>query len=50
MTSKIADGFDLQWGAVFGFSTHAEDDTGSLVKEANATEKEMDWTRQQFII
>ncbi len=32
MISKIADGFDLQRCAVFRFSTHAEDDTGSLVK------------------
>ena len=42
MTLKIADGFDVQRGAVFGFGTHADDDTGSLVKVANATEKEME--------
>ena len=41
MTLKIADGFDVQRGAVFGFGAHA-DDTGSLVKVANATEKEME--------
>ena len=40
MISKIADGFDLQRGAIFGFGTHANDDTGSLLKVADATEKE----------
>ena len=40
--SKIADGFDVQRGAIFGFGTHAEDDTGSLVKVSDATEEEME--------
>ena len=40
MISKIADGFDLQRGAIFGFGTHANDDTGTLFKVANATEEE----------
>ena len=38
--SKIADGFDLQRGAVFGFGTHANDDTGTLFKVSSATDKE----------
>ena len=42
MISKIADGFDVQRGAIFGFDTHADDDTGSLVKVSDATEKEME--------
>ena len=41
MTLKIADGLYVQRGAVFGFRAHA-DDTESLVKVANATEKEME--------
>ena len=32
--------FDVQGGAVFGFSTHADDDI--LVKVADATEEEME--------
>ena len=28
--------------SVFGFGTHSGDDTGSLVKVANATEEEME--------
>ena len=40
MLSKIADGFDLQRGAVFGFGTHANDDTGPLLKVADVTGKE----------
>ena len=40
MISKIADGFDLQRGAVFGFGTHANDDTETLFKVVNATEEE----------
>ena len=40
MISKIADGFDLQRGAVFGFGTHANDDTGTLFKVATATDEE----------
>ena len=42
MIYKIADGFDLQRGAVFGFGTHANDDTGTLFKVANASDKEKD--------
>ena len=34
--------FDVQGGAVFGFSTHADDDLWSLVKVADATEEEME--------
>ena len=41
MISKIADGLDTQRGAVFGFGAHKDDDTGSLVKVSNTTEKEM---------
>ena len=32
----------MQGGAVFGFSTHADDDIWSLVKVADATEEEME--------
>ena len=42
MTAKIADGFDLQRGAVFGFGTHADDDKGSLFKISEATPREKD--------
>ena len=41
MISKRADGSDVQRGAVFGFGTYAEDDTGSLMKVFDLTEKEM---------
>ena len=41
MISKIADGIDVQRGAIFGFGTHANDDTGSLFKVAEATDEEM---------
>ena len=41
MISKIADGFDVQRGAIFGFGTHADDDTGPLLKVADATAAEM---------
>ena len=41
MISKIADFFDVQRGAIFGFGTHADDDTGPLLKVADATAAEM---------
>ena len=37
--SKIVDYFDLQRGALFGFVTHADDDTGSLFKIIDATKE-----------
>ena len=39
--SKIADGFDLQKGVIFGFGTHADDDTSSVIKISYATEEEI---------
>lgn len=41
IVSKIADGFDVQRGAIFGFGTHANDDTGSVFNVSKATEDEM---------
>ena len=35
MISKIADGFDVQHGALFKFGTHADDNSGSLFKIAD---------------
>ena len=40
MITKIADRFDLQRGAIFGFGTDAKDDTGPLLKVADLTEEE----------
>ena len=42
MISKIADGFDVQHGALFKFGTHADDDSGSLFKIADATTDEIE--------
>ena len=40
--SKISDGFDLQQGAILGFGTHANDETGSVLKVSNVSVEEME--------
>ena len=37
---EIADGFNLPRGVLFGFGTHADDDTGSMSKLVIATKEQ----------
>ena len=39
--SKIVDGFNTQWGAAFGFGTHADDSMGLLLKISTLNEEKM---------
>ena len=41
MIQKIADGFDTQRGAVFRIETHANDDTGSVMKISISKDEEI---------
>ena len=44
MIQKIADGFDTQRGAVFRIETHANDDTGSVMKISISKDEEIKTT------